>query len=57
MVLVVVVVLVVVGKEKWFKSGNYFIPPHTVASTRGYLTNTNAFRYKECQVRFVVSDK
>jgi len=52
-----VVVLVVVVVEKWIKSGNYFIPPRTIASTRGYLTNTNAFSYKECEVLFVVSKK
>jgi hypothetical protein len=43
--------------EKWIKSGNYLIPPRTIASTRGYRTNTNAFRYKECEVLFVVSEK
>jgi hypothetical protein len=48
---------IVVVVAKWIKSGNYFIPPRTVASTRGYLTNTNAFRNKECEVRFVVSEK
>jgi len=48
---------VVVVVEKWIKSGNYLIPPRTVASTRGYRASTNAFRYKACEVRFVVSYK